>query len=592
MKRFYLGGFQILLFTLLGVLSFLSFSEGFQANNDPIAVKVEAGASFGPFEADSMLSWNTFLGSLSFEEGLAIAVDGSGNIYVAGNSEATWGTPVSPYVGSSDVFVAKFDPNGVLQWNTFLGATSDDDCSGIAVDGSGNIVVIGTSNDTWGAPLNPYTGGPEVFVAKLNTNGILQWNTFLGHDPGGDLGGSIAVDTSEYIYVAGWSTGTWGSPVNAFAGGQDAFAAKIDSNGVLQWNTFMGSAEGDLAIDVDVDTSGNVYVTGWSDGTWGTPVNDYVGSMDILVAKLDNSGVLQWNTFMGGTDWDEGWGIAVDGSGNIYVSGHTTVDLMGGVWEAFIGKLDNSGEYQWDMTMGSTNDDFGWDVAVDNNGYVYVAGMSVGTWGTPLNPHAGMADAYIAKLDSNGIWQWHTFMGSADFDGCGAIALDTSGNIFVAGLSDNTWGTPVNPHTGYGNFDAFVAKIHQQPEINVRFRGVRIPDGAAGNLGTRPASFIMGREFTFTIENLGASPLNLTGSPAVSLSGPQSAHFSVSQQPSSSVGSFDSTTFKLRTVRDALPGFLPVGWTYPVSFTVNIPNDDADENPYDFTINFTLEKDS
>jgi hypothetical protein len=78
----------------------------------------------------------------------------------------------------------------------------------------------------------------------------------------------------------------------------------------------------------------------------------------------------------------------------------------------------------------------------------------------------------------------------------------------------------------------------------------------------------------------------------VTLSGPEAAHFNISQQPTSPVVAFDSTTFKLRTVRDSLPGFLPMGWTYPVSITVNIPNDDSDENPYTFTINFTLEKDS
>jgi hypothetical protein len=102
----------------------------------------------------------------------------------------------------------------------------------------------------------------------------------------------------------------------------------------------------------------------------------------------------------------------------------------------------------------------------------------------------------------------------------------------------------------------------------------------------------MGREFTFTIENQGTGSLNLTGSPEVTLSGPQAAHFYISQQPTSPVAPLGSTIFKLRTVRDSLPGFLPIGWSYSVSITVNIPNDDADENPYDFTLSFTLEKDS
>ncbi|MGD9344408.1 MAG: S8 family serine peptidase [Candidatus Aminicenantes bacterium] len=130
------------------------------------------------------------------------------------------------------------------------------------------------------------------------------------------------------------------------------------------------------------------------------------------------------------------------------------------------------------------------------------------------------------------------------------------------------------------------------PEIHVRLAGVNFADGSTKNLGTRTSSFVMGKEFPFKIENKGLIPLNLTGTPKVTLSGPQAAHFYVSQQPTSPVSGLGQTIFKLRTVRDSLPGALPVGWTVPISFTVNIANDDSDENPYDFTINFTLEKDS
>jgi len=129
------------------------------------------------------------------------------------------------------------------------------------------------------------------------------------------------------------------------------------------------------------------------------------------------------------------------------------------------------------------------------------------------------------------------------------------------------------------------------PEIHLRLAGVNFADGSTKNLGTRYSSFVMGREFPFRIENQGLLPLNLTGTPKVTLSGPHASHFYVSQQPTSPVSGLGQTVFKLRTVRDSLPGGLPVGWTYPISFTVNIANDDADENPYDFTINFTLEKD-
>jgi subtilisin family serine protease len=130
------------------------------------------------------------------------------------------------------------------------------------------------------------------------------------------------------------------------------------------------------------------------------------------------------------------------------------------------------------------------------------------------------------------------------------------------------------------------------PEIDVRFASIHFADGSTRNLGTRTSSFIMGRNFTFWIENDGLMPLNLTGSPKVTITGPQAGHFYVSQQPTSPVSGLGSTSFKMRTVRDSLPGMLPIGWTYPVSITINIPNNVPGMNPFDFTLNFTLEKDS
>jgi hypothetical protein len=127
------------------------------------------------------------------------------------------------------------------------------------------------------------------------------------------------------------------------------------------------------------------------------------------------------------------------------------------------------------------------------------------------------------------------------------------------------------------------------PEIHVRGLGRNFSDGSSHNCGTRSVDFVVGREFTFTIENNGTEPLHLTGSPMVTLSGPDAGHFQVTQQPVSPVAAGGQTTFKLRTVRDSVPK-IPPGWEHAFSFDVNIPNDDPDENPYNFTINVTLRK--
>jgi hypothetical protein len=128
------------------------------------------------------------------------------------------------------------------------------------------------------------------------------------------------------------------------------------------------------------------------------------------------------------------------------------------------------------------------------------------------------------------------------------------------------------------------------PEINVRFGNKLITDGAILDANTKPIEKVVGKEFTFTIENKGNFELNLTGSPdRVYLSGPAASYFQVTQQPLSPVPLVSSSTFKIKTIVDTPPP-LPTGWEKDVSFDVNIANDDSDENPYNFTIQVKLVK--
>jgi hypothetical protein len=423
-----------------------------------------------PLVIDPVLSWNTFLGGSSWDNAAGIAVDKSGNIYVVGRSNETWGSPVRPYSDWDDAFVAKFSGSGTLQWNTFLGGSNSGEYgTSIALDTSGNIYVAGTGYDTWGSPIRPFLGGySDIFVAKLNGSGALKWNTFLG-GLGDDFGNAIALDTSGNVYVAGDSYATWGSPVRPFASGHDtpdAFVAKLNGSGALQWNTFLGSWSRDRGNAIAVDTNGNVYVTGESDYTWGSPVHpnaDY----DAFVAKLNGSGVLQWNTFLGGYHSDAGRAITVDKSGNVYMAGESwytwgsPVRPFAGWCDAFVAKLNGSGALQWNTFLGSSSasgGDCGYGIAVDKSGNVCVAGASDATWGSPVRPYAGGdSDAFVAKLNASGAQQWNTFLGGSDDDYGFAVAVDASGNVYVVGESNATWGSPIRPYAGIQ--DAFVAKI-------------------------------------------------------------------------------------------------------------------------------------
>ncbi|HYX26930.1 MAG TPA: SBBP repeat-containing protein [Pyrinomonadaceae bacterium] len=422
-----------------------------------------------PTPTNTTLVWNTFVGGLSiFESTSGIAADKSGNVYVAGDSNVSWGAPVRAFTNGDDGFVAKLDANGNLIWNTFLGGSSSDEATGVTVDSSGNIYVVGWSSASWGSPVRGFSGGYDAWAAKVDATGHLIWNTFLG-GPGTmtdfDYGRAIAVDDAGSVYVGGESPGTWGSPVTV--AGFGSFIAKLDANGSLIWNSFLGSTG---AFALALDGAGNVYAAGGGGCGWGTPINGCSGDSEAFVAKLDANGKLKWNTFLGGTGYDFGYGVALDALGNVYVSGISAASWgspvrphTGGGEDAFVAKLDPTGKRVWNTFLGGNALDFGFALTVDPLGNSYVAGRSDAAWGSPIRSFAGGADdAFVAKLDPNGNLVWSMFLGGTSYDQANAVTC-SNGQIYVAGESDASWGSPVRPYT---NVDGFVAKISDPPQTN------------------------------------------------------------------------------------------------------------------------------
>jgi hypothetical protein len=481
----------------------------FTLNEDLVGFAVDTYDPEFALTIDPGYVWHTFYGAAghSDDAGKAITRDASGNIYVAGYSQATWNgsesaAPLNAYAGgSSDIMVVKLNSAGAYQWHTFYGSTSSDSGYAVTSDASGNIYVAGYSASTWngpylGAPLNAHTGGgkPDMVVIKLNSAGAYQWHTFYGSSEN-DFGNAITSDVSG-IYVAGESDATWNGPgsilpLNAYSASQEIVVVKLNSAGAYQWHTFYGSPSPhssgyDVGNAITSDGNG-IYVAGYSGASWNgpsvtAPLNAYAGgSSDIVVIKLNSAGAYQWHTFYGSIHCDDsGYAITSDGNG-IYVAGvsscgwagpgataplnaDSNVDADHG--DIVVIKLNSTGAYLWHTFYGSSGSDIANAITSDASG-IYLAGWSASSWNgpgstPPLNAHAtpaGYRDIVVVKLNPAGGYQWHTFHGSSVGDFGNAIISDGSGSIYLAGESEATWNgpgpvPPLNDYSG-GIFDGF-----------------------------------------------------------------------------------------------------------------------------------------
>ena len=294
--------------------------------------------------AGSALVYSTYLGGSGLDDGRGIAVDGSANAYLTGYTESgdfpTANALQPAYAGIGDAFVAKLNAAGsALTYSTYLGGSFVDNAVGIAADGSGNAYVTGETSSTNFPTANAvqpaYAGAGDAFVAKLNAAGsALLYSTYFG---GGsrDSGSGIAVDGSANAYVTGFTQSTDFPTANAlqpaYGGGAfDGFVAELNAAGsTLLYSTYLGGNSNDFGVGITVDGFANAYVTGET-GSTDFPTANAVqpayggGSNDAFVAKINAAGsALLYSTYLGGSFGDTGWGIAVDGFANAYITGGT-----------------------------------------------------------------------------------------------------------------------------------------------------------------------------------------------------------------------------------------------------------------------------
>jgi hypothetical protein len=369
--------------------------------------------------------------------------------------------------GVQDIFICKYNNTGNLIWAGQIAGTGTQYVTALAVDGSGNIYVTGFF---YSADFDPgpsvftltSVGGFDTFILKLDNSGNFTWARQIGNNfSGNEYAYSIAVDGTGNVYTTGQFQGTsdfdpgTGIFTLATGGSRDIFVSKLDSSGNFVWAKQFAGNNINVGNSIVVDASGNVYTAGYFkdsvDFDPGSAALIFVshGQEDIFVSKLDASGNLVWARQMGGGVQDIATSIALDASGNVYTTGYywTTADFDPGPGiynltssansDIFISKLDASGNFAWAKSQGGTGYDRAYSIAVDSFGTVYTTGYFFGTG--DFDPGGGTVnltsfnysyDIFVSKLFSNGSLAWVKQLGGAKQEEGNSIAVDGSGNVF------------------------------------------------------------------------------------------------------------------------------------------------------------------
>lgn len=465
------------------------------------------GGATDPFVAKlnstgTAVTYATYLGGTGDDDGTAVAVDTSGNAYVTGS---TWSDGFPTTAGAfdeshnlyRDVFVSKINADGTeLTYSTFIGGTSSEFPRGIALDSATNAYVTGVtqSNDfpaTGGAFDETHNGAYDVFALKLNTTGTgLSYSTFLG-GPNYEEPYDIDVDDSGNAYIAGSTDSGFPTTSGAFDvthnGGDDVFVSKLNDTGsALVYSTFIGASDYEEAHGIDVDASGNAFITGATrSADFPTTVGAYNetnnGYYDAFVVKLNDSGTdLVYSTFLGGASTEMGRDIAVNTVGNAFVAGYSTGndfpvtsgafdDTKGGYSEGFIAKLNPSGtDLVYSTYLGGSDDDHVYGIALDNSGFAYLTGRTDST-DFPVTPgaedvdHNGDQDAFLAKINHSGqALLYGTFWGTDGVETASDVAVYSAGIATIVGTTDSAaFPTTAGAYDGSqpGNGDAFVSQF-------------------------------------------------------------------------------------------------------------------------------------
>lgn len=437
--------------------------------------------------AAQALNWTNIFRGAGTDAVYGVAFDGIDNTYFGGAFQADLDfAPPLNSVGLSDGFVAKIGSGGNVLWRQQISGTENESVLDVAADGAANCyatgVFVGTSD--FSGTIKVDTGGGDVFVARYTPGGALLWvNTFGGLDL--DFGNSITVH-DDAVYVTGEFTDSITVDGNTIvgAGGADVFVVCYDTTGAFTWAVSAGASTNDQGHGIATDASGNVYVAGAysSTASFGGMMTSSLGSFDAFIAKYDNTGAIQWVRSAGGSELDRAYDVAVSASGIVYATGQfwgsatfdTDVHNSGGGFDVFLWAVNTSGVLVGSAIGGGSEDDIGLGVAVDGSNNVLLTGefhksMTFGGASNGNNTIAsrGANDAFLIKIAPGFVYNWSVSGGGSEID-IGRSVTTGGSHVYLGGQFSGVARFQNNNMPSLGGFDAFMAKYDCDYAVPVR----------------------------------------------------------------------------------------------------------------------------
>jgi hypothetical protein len=404
------------------------------------------------------IQWEKSFGGSSYDVARSLQQTYDGGYIIAGFSDSNNGDVTGNH-GFRDCWIIKIDNSGVIEWQKSLGGNISEEAYSIIQTADSNYVFAAYSSSNNG-DVSGNHGSADYWIVKLNNSGSIVWQKCLG-GTGDDQSRTIEQTYDGGFIVAGNSFSNDGD-VTGNHGAADIWIVKLNNNGSLQWQKSLGGSGYDFASSIKLTTDSGYVIAGYTTSNNGDVSGNHSFDYDYWIVKLNNSGNIQWQKCLGGTNEDRAYSASTTNDGGYVVSGYSLSnngDVSGNHsndYDAWVVKLDNSGIIQWQKCLGGTSHDVSYSIIQNTNGQIIQIGITDSNNGDVSGNHGG-DDLWAVCLSDSGAINWQKCFGGSSGDIGYCIKQDAYGGYIMAGIS---WSSDGDVSINHGIDDYWIVKLN------------------------------------------------------------------------------------------------------------------------------------